>query len=177
MSLQPHANLSGQLRNGTKRAVRTLSLFLLVLVGGCSILDFDACLYEVRATEASGQLSEGTSEVLYARVNISEQRDYQPDKSMLWELRGTPLQGHVTSAVFKDARDESKTLFTFPLTGGGISSGSVNEKGGANLNGFFDVVAGGTGIIDVRTDIAGRESFRVSLAKTFQNDWFRPKCG
>jgi len=157
--------------------MRTLSLMLLVLVSGCSILDFDSCLYEVRATEASGQLLEGTSEVLYARVNIGEQRDYRPDKSMIWELRGTPLQGHVTSAVFRDAADDSKTLFTFPLTGAGLSTGSVTETGGANLNGFFEVIATGRGVVDVRTDVPGRESLRVTLAKTFQNDWFRPKCG
>jgi hypothetical protein len=177
MSLLPHVNSLEKVKSGAERAGRTLSLLLLVLVGGCSILDFDSCLYELRATEASGQLLEGTSEVLYARVNIGEQRDHQPDKSMLWELRGTPLQGHVTSAVFRDAADESKTLFTFPLTGGGISSGYVTETGGANLNGFFEVVAAGRGVVNVRTDIAGRESLRVTLAKTFQNDWYRPKCG
>jgi hypothetical protein len=122
-------------------------------------------------------LTEGGAELLYGRVNIGEQRDYQPDKSMVWELRGPSLQGHVTLAALRDAADESKTLYVFPPTGGGISSGFVTQNGGANLNGFFEVLAAGRAVIDVRTDIPGRESLRLIPTKTFQQDWTRPKCG
>ncbi len=62
------------------------------------------------------------------------------------------LKGHVTSATLRDAADESKTLYDFPLNTGGptdISSGHVTQNTGANLNGFFEVLAAGRAVIDV----------------------------
>src|SRR6476620_3637205 len=175
MSLLLHESSSAPSRNTAKRYPH--ALVLLILVGGCRLLDFDSCLYEIRAIEVAGTVTQGGAELLYGRVNVGEQRDYQPDKSMQWELRGASLQGHVTLAALRDAADESKTLFVFSQTGGATSSGYVTQSGGANLNGFFDVLAAGRALIDVRTDIPGRESIRLIPTKIFQQDWTRPKCG
>src|SRR5258705_5853134 len=96
MSLLLRGSLSERLRSGAKRSA--LFLVLLVGIGGCRFLDLDSCLYEIRAIEVAGALTEGGAELLYGRVNVGEQRDYQPDKSMMWELRAPSLQGHVTLA-------------------------------------------------------------------------------
>lgn len=148
-------------------------------VSACRLLDFDSCLYELRGVEAAGTISEAGSELLYGRLNLLEQRDYQPEKSLIWQVRGAPLRGHVTSAVFRDV-DQSKTLFVLTLTSApasDIAGGSASQSDGADLNGFYEVLAANRGVIDVRTDLPGRDSIRLSTTKTFQEDWYRPKCG
>ena len=152
---------------------------LVLFASGCRLLDFDSCLYELRGVEAAGTISEGGSELLYGRLNLVEQRDYQPEKSLIWQVRGAPLKGHVASAVFRDA-DQSKTLFVLtllPASTGDIAGGTANQSGGADLNGFYDVLAANRGVIDVRTDLPGRDSIRLPITKTFQENWYRPKCG
>lgn len=159
---------------------RAIYVGLALSVSGCHILDFDSCLYELRGVEGAGTITEGATEILYGRLNLLEQRDYQDDKSLIWEVRGQPLNGHVISIVFRDKSDPSKVLANLPLSSSTIlalSNGVATESSGANLNGFFDVLSADRGVIDVRTDLPGRDSIRVELAKTFMQDWYRPKCG
>jgi hypothetical protein len=149
-------------------------------LSSCRIIDFDSCLYELRTVDVTGSLSENGNELLNAHLNVGEQRDYEPDKSMSWGLRGASLKGHVTSAVFRDAADPAKTLYVFPLSNPSpdfISSGYVTQNEGASLSGFFGVLAAERGVVDLRTDLPGRDSIRVVLKKNFQQDWYRPKCG
>lgn len=152
---------------------------LALSASGCRLLDFNSCLYELRGVEAAGTISEGGSELLYGRLNLLEQRDYQPEKSLIWQVRGAPLRGHVTSAVFRDV-DQSKTLLVLALSSppaSDIAGGAASQSGGADLSGFYEVLAANRGVIDVRTDLPARDSIRLSITKTFQEDWYRPKCG
>jgi hypothetical protein len=144
------------------------------------LLDFDSCLYELRAIGATGTALSSEPDYLKASITVGEQRDYQPDKNMSWSLMGAAAKSHVTSATFRDAADESKPLYVFQTGGPApeiVSSGFVTQREGASLNGFFDILAGGRGIVDVRTDIPGRETLRITLVKQSQQDWYRPKCG
>jgi hypothetical protein len=156
-------------------------LVLTAMVSGCHIFDLDSCLYELRSVEVAGQLNEGGAELLFASVNVGEQRDYQPDKNMLWLIRSAPLLGHVTSATLKDEADESKILYNFPISTTSqtdrISSGYVAQVSGANLNGFFEVLSGDRAIIEVKTDVPGKGTLRILPEKVFDQDWTRPKCG
>jgi len=155
------------------------SVLLALSASGCRLLDFDSCLYELRGVEAAGTISEAGSELLYGRLNLLEQRDYQPERSLIWQVRGAPLRGHVTSAVFRDV-DQTRTLFVLtlsPAPASDIAGGAASQSGGADLNGFYEVLAANRGVIDVRTDLSGRDSIRLSITKTFQEDWYRPKCG
>lgn len=160
--------------------IRRLTAYLLVATaaGGCRLLDFDSCLYELRSVTVEGRVIE-TSEILYAYVSVDEQRDYQPDKFMVWRLTSAALKGHVTSMTLRDAADESKSLFVFPPSNfqNDISSGTVRQSDGANLNGVFDALSGDRGVIDVRTDIPGHEQVRFLPPVTIHQDWYRPKCG
>jgi len=148
-------------------------------LSACRLLDFDSCLYELRGVEAAGTISEAGSELLYGRLNLVEQRDYQPEKSLIWQVRSAPLKGHVTSVVFRDV-DQSKTLFVLTMvatSNADVADGSANQSAGDDLNGFYEVLAANRGVIDVRTDLPGRDSIRLAITKTFQEDWYRPKCG
>ncbi|MFN2602234.1 MAG: hypothetical protein ABR582_05695 [Gemmatimonadaceae bacterium] len=163
------------------RATRyLLPACLAISLGGCRLFEFDNCLYELRGVEGAGTITENGTELLYGRLNLLEQRDYQPDKSLIWEVRGAPLKGHVTSATFRDVADPSKVLLMIPLSSPSVTAiagGAANQSAGAELNGFFDVLAANRGVIDVRADLPGRDSIRVPLAITFHEDWYRPKCG
>ena len=163
--------------------VRRLAPYLLIasIAGGCRLFDFDSCLYEVRSVEVTGSLSDNAGELLFGSISVSEQRDYQPDKNMLWLIRSAPLLGHVTSATLKDFSDDTKILYNFPINTTSqldrISSGYVTETSGANLNGIFDVLSGDRAVIEVKTDVPGKATLRILPAKGFDQDWTRPKCG
>ena len=153
-------------------------LLVAASVGGCRLLDFDSCMYELRTVTVEGRLID-TSEILYAYVSVEEQRDYQPDKFMVWQLTSAALRGHVTSMTLRDAADESKSLCVFPPSNfqNEISSGAVRQSDGPSLNGIFDALAGERTVIDVRTDIPGREQVRFLPPLTVHQEWYRPRCG
>ncbi|HUQ20952.1 MAG TPA: hypothetical protein VM099_15140 [Gemmatimonadaceae bacterium] len=160
-----------------KRQV-SLAIAILWVASGCRLLDFDSCMYELRTVTVEGRLIE-TSEILYAYVSVEEQRDYQPDKFMVWRLTSAPLRGHVTSMTLRDAADESKSLFVFPASNfqNDISSGTVRQSDGPSLNGIFDAISSERAVIDVRTDIPGRAQVRFLPPLTVHQEWYRPKCG
>ena len=163
--------------------VRRLAPYKLIesIVAACRLIDFDSCLYEVRSVEVTGSLAENGAELLFGSISVSEQRDHQPDKNMLWLIRSAPLLGHVTSATLKDFSDDTKILYTFPINTTSqldrISSGYVTETSGANLNGIFEVMSGDRAVIEVKTDVPGKGTLRINPAKVFDQDWTRPKCG
>ena len=136
-------------------------------------------MYEIRGVSVEGRVNDASTEILYAYVSISEQRDYQPDKDMSWRLTSASLKGHVTSMTLRDSNNESQTLYVFPPGNfqNEISSGAVRQSDGANLNGIFDALFNNRGVIDVRTDIPGREQVRFVPPILSQQDWYRPKCG
>ena len=174
MSSRLRANLWGLLRIRISRL-----LPVLLLLPGCRLLEFDSCLYELRSVTVEGRVTDASTEILYAYVSMDEQRDYQPDKFIVWHLTSTPLRGHVTSATLRDASDESKSLYVFPPSTfqNDVSAGTVRESDGASLSGIFDVLYNGRGVIDVRTDIPGREQVRFLPPLVVQQDWYRPQCG
>jgi hypothetical protein len=174
MSSRQRANLWGPLRIRISRLLPAL-----LLLPGCRLFDFDSCLYELRGVSVEGRVNDGSAEILYAYVSVSEQRDYQPDKDMSWRLNSASLKDHVTSMTLRDSNNESQSLYVFPASNfqNDISSGAVRQSDGANLNGIFDALFNGRGVIDVRTDIPGREQVRFVPPILSQQDWYRPKCG
>lgn len=154
----------------------------LAMVGalcGCNLLNPDACKYELRQIEATGQLLDGTNILLSVKLDVSEQRDFDPNKSMYWLLQGESLKGHVVSAVLRDMSDPSQVLFSFPPASSNqpeLSQGYVEQRTGANLNGFFDLLGAGKVVVEVRSDIAGHESSSVIPGVVSRQDWNRPNC-
>jgi hypothetical protein len=162
--------------------IRHISVYVLVVaaIGGCRLLDFDSCLYELRGVQVEGTLSEAATEVMSVNIVVSEQRDYQPDKNMSWGFRSASLKGHVTSAVLRDASDETKILYQFPLqnlANDYFSSGFVRQSEGANLNGLFAVLSDGRGVVELRTDLPGKETVKYQPPRKYVQNWNRPKCG
>ena len=151
-----------------------------VIVAGlcsCNVIAGGTCQYEMRSIEAVGQLTDGGNVLLYAKLDISEQRDFLPNKSMSWLIQGVTLKGHVTSAVLRDTNDPSQVLFTFPPASSNqpeLSQGFADERLGASLSGFFDLTGAGRAVVELRTDIPGRESISVIPAVVFNNDWRHP---
>lgn len=157
---------------------RIAIVVLLLLLPGCMLLS-GRCIYELRGVVANGQLIQGVGDTVSAEVNLSEQRDSDPNKTMSWMIRGSALKGRVLTITLRDETDPSKVLFIFPVPNTdfpSISNGFVSQNEGANLNGFFDVLAGSRGIVVITTDIPGRATVQLKLNVTSKSDWNRPYC-
>jgi hypothetical protein len=152
---------------------------LLALVfSNCTLLS-GACLYEVRFIEAAGRIDEGGSELVSGALTLSEQRDFDPNKNMYWQLTGPPLKGHVLTAAFKDASNPSVVLLNLPIADAdrpSLSEGSADQRAGANLNGLFELISEGRGTFELQTDLPSRPTVTLPIATTSKEDWTRPNC-
>jgi hypothetical protein len=142
--------------------LRSFLLFALLAVSDCGY--FDACQYEIRSLQASGNAIENGVVLVAVQLTVSEQREIDPNKSIYWLLTGDSMKGHVISAVFKDSSDPSRVLLSLPVSSASqatLSEGARSEKTDAvDLSGFFDLVSAGRGIVEIQTDFYGIEVAR-----------------
>jgi hypothetical protein len=126
------------------------------------------CLFESRNV-----IVDGTADVAAAHLVESEQRDYQPDKDMSWQITGESLQGHVQKITLQEG---PTVRYTFPIQNAPLTSGFARQSEGANLNGFFDLLSDKKGTIVITTDIPARSTVTIPLLSVQSSDWFRPYC-
>jgi hypothetical protein len=144
-------------------------LALAVILSGCGILS-GRCLYELRNVNADG----GT-DVASVHLMESEQRDYQPDKNFSWQILGPALKGDVTEMTLRDAT--GKVVYTFPLDPANttqLSGGFVRLSEGAQINGFYDLLASRQATVVIVTQSHG--TITVPLQNVMPTDWIRPYC-
>jgi len=147
-------------------------------VSGCSILS-GRCLYELRNAQAFGSVSLGGTDSLTASIIETEQRDYQPDKDMSWQIVAPALKGHVQKIVLLESGTATTPSYEFPVAGENVSplsNGFVSQSGGANLNGFYDLLTSGNAVIRITTDIPGKSQVDLVLKNVQKTDWNRPYC-
>jgi hypothetical protein len=142
-------------------------LTLPVVLSNCMLLN-GRCLYEIRNV-----IADGNTEIAAAHIVETEQRDYQPDKDMSWQITGESLQGHVQKITLQEG---STVRFDFPLQNASLTSGVVKQSEGANLNGFFDLLSDRKGTVVITTDLAARQTVTIPLLTVQSNDWTRPYC-
>ena len=150
---------------------------LSLMTAGCMLLD-GRCIYELRSLQAAGDVQIGTESVS-ARVTLSEQRDSDPNKSFYWALLGPTLKTHVLAASFRDASAPSTVLLQLPLSTSAqptIAEGEVSDRNGTNLNGYFDIIAAGRGVIVIETDFSSMPTITIAMVVTQKQDWTRPYC-
>lgn len=161
------------------KSIRTLLLLaILPLTSGCLALS-GRCLYELRNAQAYGAISLGGADSLTATIIETEQRDYQPDKDMSWQILSPALKGHVQKIVLLPSGNSSTPAYEFALASANIpplSNGFVRQSEGANLNGFYDLLTSGTAVIRVTTDIPGKTKIDLPLQNVQKTDWNRPYC-
>jgi hypothetical protein len=138
-----------------------------VVLSNCMLFN-GRCLFESRNV-----IADGTADVAAAHIVESEQRDYQPDKDMSWQITGESLQGHVQKITLQEG---STVRFDFPIQNASLTSGFVRQSEGANLNGFFDLLAGKKATVVITTDIPARPTVTIPLLSVQSSDWFRPYC-
>ena len=146
-----------------------------VFFSSCSLLS-GRCLYELRNVIADGTVLENNVETASAHLVESEQRDYQPDKNMSWQITGDALKGHVTRISL---RDGNTLRYDFPISTGSqpvLSSGFVRQSEGANINGFFDLLSSRNATIVISTDLPVRPTVTIPLLSVQSDDWSRPYC-
>lgn len=141
---------------------------------GCNALS-GRCLYELRNANAEGSVSISGTDSAFALVTVSEQRDYQPDKNLSWQVRGPLLKGHVTAITL---RDQSGTVkYNFDIDAGGssqLSGGFVRQSEGADINGFFDMLSSGQAKVIIDRD--NGTPVTIPLQRITRDDWNRPFC-
>lgn len=134
------------------------------------------CVYELRGVNTSGMYTENNVEIASAELVESEQRDSEPDKNMSWQINGSSLKGHVTKITLQS---NSKVYYDFPVADAAVpmlSNGFVTQSGGANLNGFYDLLGANSASVVIDTDITSRSRVTIPLQVTYKSDWNRPYC-
>jgi hypothetical protein len=158
---------------------RLLAIVAIPLIASNCMILSGRCLYELRGIVANGSVAEAGTQIAAAELNLGEQRDYQPDKTLIWSITGPTLKGHVQKIVLRDNAAGSSVLYDFALSDSGIpslSSGFVSQTGGATINGIFDLLASNRGTVVITTDLPGRTTVTVPLAVARKDDWSRPYC-
>ena len=141
----------------------------------CTLLS-GRCLYELRNVNAQGSLIENSITIATAQIVETEQRDYQPDKDMSWQVIGEALKGHVQKITLQEG---STVRYEFPVEDASrpaLSTGFVRQSEGANLNGFWDLLSDRKGSVVIITDIQSRPSIFIPLQSIESSDWSRPYC-
>jgi hypothetical protein len=149
--------------------MRRFTPLFLMLFSGCLALS-GRCLYETRTVS----VKENASDVTIDMVE-SEQRDYQPDKDMSWEIRGPTLKGDVTEITLRDATN--RVVYTFPIQSAAIetlSNGFVRQSEGSDINGFFDLLSSRKATVVIVTGTHG--TITIPLQNVTSSDWNRPYC-
>jgi hypothetical protein len=134
------------------------------------------CVYELRNVNAQGSVIENGITIATAQIVASEQRDYQPDKDMSWQIIGATLKGHVQRITLQEG---STVRYEFPVEDASrpaLSTGFVRQSEGANLNGFWDLLSDRKGTVVITTDIQSRPSVSIPLQNIESSDWNRPYC-
>lgn len=134
------------------------------------------CVYELRNVNAEGTVVENSVIIAAASLTESEQRDYQPDKDMSWQITGSVLKGHVQKITLQEG---ATVRYEFPIDDAvrpSLSSGFVRQSEGANLNGFFDLLTDRKGTVVITTDIPSRSTVTIPLLNIQDSDWNRPYC-
>jgi hypothetical protein len=158
---------------------RFLAIVAIPLISSNCMALSGRCLYELRGIVANGSVIENGTEIAAAELNLGEQRDYQPDKTLLWSITGPTLKGHVQRLVLRDNASGSSVLYDFPPSNSGIpvlSSGFVSQSGGATINGIFDLLSSNRGIVVITTDLTAKPTVTIPLTVTRKDDWSRPYC-
>ena len=136
------------------------------------------CLYEIRGVNAAGSVATSATDSASALLVDSEQRDYEPDRNMSWQILGADLKNHVQSIALLETATASAPRFSFPLhppTIPPLSSGFVRESESTDLRGLFDILSSGKAVIRVTTDLAGN-AVLIPLIRVERSDWSRPYC-
>jgi hypothetical protein len=162
------------------------TVFLLaVAAGGCGLAG--PCEPETRDVTAatSGSTSAGSD---YAEVMLSEYRagpgslywSAQGPPLPLGEVASLPLEQHVLAARLLDGGSDMALLLELPvrpIEGLGAVGGQVRlltEE--ISFEPLFDLVRSGRGVLELETDIPGRERLILPLQTVFFRDWSRRQC-
>jgi hypothetical protein len=152
-------------------------LLLPLLASSCLLLN-GRCIYELRSLQATGQVISGADSI-GGQVSLFEQRDSDPNKSMYYLLVSPTLKSHVGSASFRDSRNPSQILVNLPLdapTQDPIAEGELSDRNGTSLDGYFELITAGRGILVLEMDLSSSSSITIPLTVTQKQDWTRPYC-
>jgi hypothetical protein len=165
---------------GRQRILRlTLTLAFVALSPSSCRLITD-CTYETRYVIASGSIIENSSELVHADITVGANRGSLEWKDFDRNIIGSSLKGHILAARLVRSDQPGISLLDIPIdspASSAISSGSLIQHPSdvtPNLNGLYEIVAGGLAAIELDTDISSEPRLSIPLTVTSKKDWYRP---
>ena len=138
------------------------------------------CTYETRYVTAAGSIIQNSSELVHAEITVGANRGSLEWKDFDRNISGSSLKGHVLAARLVRSDQPGVSLLDIPIdqpTSPLISSGSLIQRPAdtsPNLNGLYEIVAGGVAAIELDTDIPSQSRLSIPLTVTGKKDWYRP---
>jgi len=170
--------LPGRTR-GDWRGRKTLTLAIVASsLASCRLIT--DCTYETRYVRASGSIIENGSQLVSADVTVGANRGSLEWKNFDRSIDGSTLKGHVLAARLVRSDQPGVSLLDIPVdppTSPLISGGSLIQRPAdtsPNLNGLYEIVAGGLAAIELDTDISSQPRLSIPLAVIDKKDWYRP---
>lgn len=158
---------------------KTLALALVASsLSSCRLIT--DCTYETRYVSASGSIIENGSELIHADITVSANRGSLEWKDFNRSLSGSSLKGHVLAVRLVRSDQPGISLLDIPIdppTSPLISDGLLIQRpadASPNLNGLYEIVAGGLAAIELDTDISSEPRLSIPLTVTSKKDWYRP---
>jgi hypothetical protein len=153
---------------------RVVVLAMVAILPGCSLLS-GRCLYELRSATAEGTIQVSGADSAFASVMISEQRDYEPDKDLSWQVRAPSLKGKVTAIKLVDQAGAVRYDLGVDATASPqLSGGFVRQSDGASINGFFDLLSSYKAKVVITLDTGSSITIPLNIVRKY--DWNRPYC-
>ncbi|MFL5481778.1 MAG: hypothetical protein ACJ8AK_06270 [Gemmatimonadaceae bacterium] len=146
-------------------------------LSGCRLL---SCTYETRYVTANGAIIENGSQLVRADITVGANKGSLEWKDFNRTIAGPSLKGHVLAARLVRSDHPGVSLLDLPLDdpiSPLISSGGFVQHpadASPNLNGLFEIVAGGLAAIELDTDISSQSHLSIPLNVTQKKDWYRP---
>lgn len=162
-----------------KRGILVLAL---LAQGGClSILD-DSCGPEFRVTSVEGEFREGSTVLVDANIELVE---YRNGSNALHDVifgprdaRGAPLRDHVLAVRLVHA-ETGATLHVFPIAPAPLNGDEIigaTNTAAAYPDEVREAFLDGDAVLELDTDLAGRERIVVPLSTVRAGDWGRNSC-
>lgn len=162
-----------------KRGILVLAL---LAQGGCVSLLDDSCGPEFRTTTIEGEFREGSTLLVDATIELVEYRNGSNSvHDVIFgprEARGAPLRDHVLSAQLLHA-ETGVTLHVLPVAPAPLYGDEIigaTNTAAAYPDDLRRAFLDGDVVLEMLTDLPGREQILIPLPTVHAGDWGRNSC-
>jgi hypothetical protein len=168
--------------NRMPRMIRRIA-FVAGLLFGAGCVSGDGCGPIERVTKASGEIRDGDALIATATVMLTERRaDASSLRATVTGARGSsgaPLRGHVLRVRVVNA-GTGRTIRVFrvlPPSPGSDEVIEVSAESPGDKDAVKRMLRRRRGVLQLETNLPGRERITVPLTRAHAGGWVRTECG